>query len=88
LIEWGGGWVAAIDDFLIPTDSGYKYDSYGDKVIGLEILPQSSDLQVWIPRESADFETGVRSGTGYVFSNASIVEIFPKILFKNLERIK
>jgi predicted O-methyltransferase YrrM len=88
LIEWGGDWVAVIDDFLIASDPGYKFDSYGDKVIGLGIIPQNSELQVWIPRESSDLETGVRSGTGYVFSSAALAEGFPENVFRNLTRVR
>jgi predicted O-methyltransferase YrrM len=88
LIEWGGEWIAVVDDFLVPNDSGYKYDSYGEKIIGSEIIPENPNIEVWIPRESAEFETGVRSGTGYIFSNTSMVKRLPENLFKNLTRIK
>jgi hypothetical protein len=66
LIAWGGSWVAIIDDFKIETDSGYKFDSYGNVEIGKDILPLDIDLCLFIPNIPSQFETGRRKGTGYV----------------------
>lgn len=72
LLDWGGQWIAVVDDFKVPGDSGYKFDSYGQTIIGLEIIPNDSNLEVWVPKESSALESGVRSGTGYIFSDKSI----------------
>ena len=72
LLNWGGDWIAVVDDFKVPGDSGYKFDSYGETIIGLDIIPNDSNLEVWVPRESSNLESGVRSGTGYIFSHKSI----------------
>jgi hypothetical protein len=66
LINWGGSWVAIIDDFKIPNDPGYKFDSYGEIEIGKDILPAEPDLCLYIPNVSSALETGRRKGTGYI----------------------
>ena len=87
LIDWGGKWVAIIDDFEIEHDSGYKYDSYGDVVIGMPIIPKNDELEVWLPREDSLFETSVRSGTAYVFSNKDLREMIPTQILNDLIRV-
>jgi predicted O-methyltransferase YrrM len=72
LLDWGGQWVAVVDDFEVPGDSGYKFDSYGQRIIGLEIIPSDPNIEVWVPKESSALESGVCSGTGYIFSDKFI----------------
>lgn len=66
LINWGGSWIAIVDDFKIESDPGYRYDSYGMVEIGKEILPSNKDLRLYIPNISSEYETGRRKGTGYI----------------------
>lgn len=86
LIEWGGYWIAIIDDFKVEDDSGYKYDSYGSVTIGEQIVPNKySDLEVWVPRIHSSRETGAKSGTGYVFSSRAEL-LVPEWALQNLRR--
>ncbi len=72
LIEWGGCWIAVIEDFKVEGDAGCKFDSYGTVTIGKDIVPtDNSNLEIWVPRIPASRETGARSGTGYVFSSSA-----------------
>lgn len=66
LLDWGGSWIAVIDDFKVPTDSDYKYDVYGILEIGEKVLPTQRNLCLYVPRTPASKETGRRKGTGYV----------------------
>lgn len=66
LVEWGGPWIAVIDDFKVPHDSEYKYDVYGEIEIGKDILPSNQGLCLYVPSTPANLETGRRKGTGYV----------------------
>lgn len=66
LNSWGGSWIAIIDDFKVPNDSGYKYDVYGDLEISQEILPSTVELCLYVPNTPSERETGRRKGTGYV----------------------
>ena len=87
LIEWGGCWIAIIDDFKVEGDAGYKFDSYGAVTIGNDIVPiHNSDLEIWVPRIPASRETGARSGTGYVFSSSADV-LIPEWARQNLRRV-
>ena len=88
LIEWGGDWIAVIDDFQIEADSGYKFDSYGSVVIGLNLIPIDKNLEVWVPKDDSKLETGVRSGTGIVFSSKSHRERISHNLISQLIRIR
>ncbi|ASY24509.1 putative methyltransferase [Candidatus Planktophila lacus] len=88
LIEWGGDWLAVIDDFQIELDSGYKFDSYDSVVIGLNLIPVDEHLEVWVPKEDSKLETGVRSGTGIVFSSKSHREKVSENLISQMMRIR
>jgi cephalosporin hydroxylase len=88
LIEWGGDWLAVIDDFQIEADSGYKFDSYESVVIGLNLIPMDTNLEVWVPRDDSKLETGVRSGTGIIFSSKSHRERVSPSLISQMIRIR
>lgn len=76
LIHWGGSWIAVIDDFKIESDSGYRFDSYGEVEIGKDVLPSNKNLRLFVPSISSEYETGRRKGTGYVCmkSDAKVLE--------------
>lgn len=80
LVEWGGAWVAIIDDFKVPHDSGYGFDQYGDTVIGPKIVPTKSGISVYVPSISSTRESGVRRGTGYLFNELSEAIVKPESL--------
>jgi hypothetical protein len=87
LIDWGGCWIAIIDDFKVDTDSGYKFDSYGSVIIGKNIVPtKNPNLEIWVPNISAARETGARSGTGYIFSSPATY-LIPDWALQNLQKI-
>lgn len=68
LLDWGGNWVAIIDDFQIPGPKGfgYGYDSYNGKVVNAEIFHNLKDFSILIPTEDSLMETGARRGTAYL----------------------
>jgi len=66
LINWGGSWIAIIDDFKVDIDPLYKFDVYGSIEIGPSILPPTSGISLFVTNQSALIETGRRKGTGYV----------------------
>jgi hypothetical protein len=66
LVQWGGEWIAIVDDFQVPHDAGYEFDAYGDVIIGETLVPKNCELEILVPSVSAQLETGARRGTGYV----------------------
>jgi cephalosporin hydroxylase len=66
LINWGGSWIAIIDDFRVDSDPLYKFDVYGSIEIGPSILPATSGISLYVTNQPAFKETGRRKGTGYV----------------------
>jgi hypothetical protein len=68
LLEWGGNWVAIIDDFEIPGPEGfgYGYDSYNGEVVNTGIFDELKDFSILVPTEDALTETGARRGTAYL----------------------
>lgn len=66
LNSWGGKFIAVIDDFQIPSDSGYGFDHYGDQVIGKTLIPTTSKTRVYRLTAPSFLETGSRRGTGIV----------------------
>jgi predicted O-methyltransferase YrrM len=88
LIFWGGDWIAVIDDFSVPGDQGYKFDTYGKIQIGLALIPKDQMLEVWVPSGPSDEESGVRSGTAYVFSSSQVREKISPSGIKGLTQIR
>ena len=86
LVEWGGEWIAIIDDFQVPHDAGYEFDSYGDVIIGETQVPMDCELEILVPSESAELETGARRGTGYVIRR-KYFNVLPKNILNNLTRV-
>ena len=71
----GGSFIVAIDDFQIPDDSSFGYDHYDGEAINLGLIPNTFKGELWLPNHSADFESGARKGTAYLFSELALSEI-------------
>jgi len=80
LIEWGGPFIAIIDDFYVPDSPGYGFDQYGETVVGPTLVPAHFGISLWMPNESEVCETGARRGTGYVISSDALAVIPRKVL--------
>ena len=87
LIEWGGTFIAIVDDFQVPDFPGYSFDMYGESIVGPAIVPKSPEITLWLPNESEKNETGARRGTGYVISRKAM-ELIPSHVFDELKLIK
>ena len=79
LCNWGGNFVAIIDDFENPIYPEYGFDKYGDSIVGIDMIPQNMGLSLLVPNEPAICETGAKRGTGYVFSSGVLEGINPEI---------
>jgi hypothetical protein len=81
LLKWGNTWVAVIDDFKVPGDDSYGFDQYGELVVDKSLIPQG--VRLMVPNQSANFESGARKGTAYVFGpaykNENLKEKFPSL---------
>lgn len=80
LIQWGGPFVAIIDDFQIPDFPDYGFDIYPGGAIGPEIVPGHVYISLSMPDEIHENETGAVGGTGYVFSKSALQLIPPGVL--------
>jgi hypothetical protein len=74
-----GAWpdcVIAVDDFLVPHDSEYGYDTYGGQALSLDMLSLPPAVVAAYPSLPAEQETGARRGTLYLGQGrgASVVE--------------
>lgn len=78
LTEWGGAWVAIIDDFMVPHDHGYGFDSYGNTTIGPDVVPKNCGISIFVPSVSSDLETNAKRGTGYLFNEKSRMIVKPE----------
>jgi hypothetical protein len=85
LLSWGPNWVAVIDDFKVPGDDSYGFDQYGDLVVDSSLIP--TGVRLFVPAKSAEYETGARKGTAYVFGPAYASEDFTE-RFTNLREIR
>lgn len=77
LCEWGGPWLAIIDDFHVETDSGFGFDKYENTIIGNNLVPKNFELRTYVPSHNSKFETGRKKGTGYVFNSKAWTLISP-----------
>ena len=69
--------VIMIDDFRVPWDAGYGFDSYGpDKTLDLKLLSflAGSQARVFFPALRADDETGAKRGTCVIAAAPPIVD--------------
>jgi hypothetical protein len=58
--------VIVVDDFLVPHDPEYGYDTYGGQALSLDILSLPRDVLAAYPSLPAERETGARRGTLYL----------------------
>jgi cephalosporin hydroxylase len=72
LLDWGGAFIALIDDFKIEHDSGYFFDRYASIIIGNSIVPKSKDLRLFVLKIISSQESGARRGLGIVINSAAI----------------
>jgi predicted O-methyltransferase YrrM len=75
LIEWGGPFIALIDDFKVEDDPGYNFDEYDSVTVGLNLIPQS--LFLFYPNIQSNLEGGARRGLGIVLNDAARKMIDP-----------
>ena len=78
LTQWGGTWVAIVDDFKVPHDDGYGFDLYGDTIIGCDVVPKESGISIFVPSVSSNLETNAKRGTGYLFNEKSKLIVNPE----------
>lgn len=78
LTNWGGAWVAIIDDFMVPHDHGYGFDFYEGTTIGLDVVPKDHGISIFVPSVSSDLETNAKRGTGYLFNEKSRIIVKPE----------
>lgn len=73
LVQWGGDFIALIDDFENPYDSGYGFDQYknGNR-IGVHLIPQNLGLRCFVPATDSAKEGVCKRGTAYVFSKMAL----------------
>jgi hypothetical protein len=67
ILEHARSFAIVIDDFRVPTDDGFGYDSYGERVLQMEwIAPAlagyADRVTAWYPAYPSSIETGYRRG--------------------------
>ena len=87
LAQWGGPWIAVIDDFEVPGDPGYGFDAYGSTVVGPGLVPDEYGLLVFVPSVPSTAETGARRGTGIVM-DASMYETLTPLVTDQLRQVR
>lgn len=75
LVQWGGEFIALIDDFENPYDPGYGFDRYKNgNSIGSHLIPRNLGLRVFVPAIDSAREGICKRGTAYVFSKGVLGE--------------
>jgi len=71
LINWGGAFVAIIDDFYINDDNDFGFDSYGGIKLDLSLIPKDFSGHLFFPSHQARQEYGARRGTCFLISSTA-----------------
>lgn len=81
LMNWGGNWIALVDDFQIPSNfgTGYGFDEYHGIPVGVNLFKECQGLIILLPSENAIRETGAKRGTAYLFGGKDNEEIVSKV---------
>lgn len=87
LINWGGAFVAIIDDFEIGYDSNFSFDSYNGINLNLSLIPKDFLGNIFLPNHLALQEYGARRGTCYLFSTKAL-KLIPDLSFTHLTQIQ
>lgn len=87
LINWGGAFIAVIDDFYVDHDSNFGFDSYEGTKLDLNLIPDKFEGEIFLPSHSADKEFGARRGTCYLFSSKALISI-SSVNFANLMKVR
>jgi hypothetical protein len=89
LVNWGGPWIALIDDFKVETDLTYGFDTYLNTEIGMNLLLNSQNFYIYLPSETSEHESGARRGTAYLIGKvamdtigSSLIDGLPLRLFE------
>ena len=69
LLDWGGDFIAVVDDFYTPDDPGFGFDQYKNHRVDISHIPKSEQISVWIPDKNSSTESGSRRGTAYIVSS-------------------
>jgi hypothetical protein len=71
IVASGLQFVAIVDDFKVPLDSGYLYDDYGPgKSLELDLVPEKARVaKVFFPRIESSQETGEKKGVCILSTN-------------------
>jgi hypothetical protein len=70
-----------VDDFRVPDDDGYRYDTYKNgKSLTLESLVQSatSGLTFYFPAMRSEIETGAKRGCAVIALEPEVTAILEK----------
>lgn len=88
LIEWGGDFIALIDDFKNDLHPGYGFDEYRTGTfIGKQLLPKGNGLRLFVPSIDPKKEGLGRRGTAYVLSS-NLLSRYPDLDLKGLIEIE
>jgi hypothetical protein len=84
LVEWGGDFIALVDDFKNDLHPGYGWDQYtSGTFIGKHLLPKGAGLRLFVPSLDPEKEGLARRGTAYIFSN-NVFSKFPNLNLNQL----
>jgi len=88
LVNWGGDFIALIDDFKNDIHPGYGFDEYRTGTfIGKQLLPKNCGLRLFVPSIDPKKEGLGRRGTAYVLSN-NLLSRYPDLDLDGLIEIK
>ena len=88
LINWGGVFIALIDDFKNDLQPGYGFDEYRTGTfIGKQLLPLGLGLRLFVPSIVPEKEGLGRRGTAYVLSN-NLLSKYPDLDLNGLIEIR
>jgi len=83
--EWSEP-IVMVDDFQVPDDPGYIYDSYEAGTLNLDYLPELPDFVLYFPAASSSEETGKKTGSLVLAKRGASAELEKDPSWANLRK--
>ena len=75
-------YLICIDDFAVPNDNSWGFDSYDGTKLDIDMLKNLENTKIYFPDYNSDLESGEKRGSVFLTNSDNINNIFKKNNFK------
>ena len=81
-------YLICIDDFAVPNDNSWGFDSYDGTKLDIDMLKNLENTKIYFPDYNSDLESGEKRGSVFLTNSDNINYIFKKNNFKLYNKTK